>query len=435
MLTRAQSHRPRRRSAVVAAITTALLATATGGVAQAAPVAPAGTAATLALDTPDAPAGGTATHTVTVNAPVAGRFELTMEPAEGFRWWNLTTEAPELRRGPLTGGTGVTCREEPFENGEERAVCDVPAGTSTLTYPVRPTETMEAWGVEVNAGFQPTGGSVTTTGQSVFRVLSDDPVEMSYRVFGRDETGRLYSHETLSQDREPLDPWARQDHGSGWDAFDAVTKLSPIGVDNRGGGVVAREPSGTLWYYPASGAKWTERVFEPRVRVGTGWSAYTSVRGAGDVTGDGHADLVARDGDGVLWLYQGTGEDAVPFRARTRVGSGWQVYTALTGGVDSTGDGRADLFARDAAGALWLYQGTGDPARPYAARIQVGRSGWDAYTAIIAPGDGSPAGRGALLARDRQGVLYWYRGTGKATSPFEGRTKAADRTQPYGAWM
>ncbi|MFJ8695611.1 FG-GAP repeat domain-containing protein [Streptomyces roseolilacinus] len=359
----------------------ALLAAGTGGVAGAAPADAAAT--TPVLSTPDVPAGGTVTHTVKVNASTKGRFELHMEPAEGFRWWDPATEAPGLRRSTPTGGAGVTCREEPYENGEDLAVCDVPAGESTLTYSVSPVAGMEAWGVEVNAGFRPDGGSVASTGQSVFHVLSDDPVEKSYRVFGRDTTGRLYSHRTLTHEWEPLDPWARQDHGSGWNAFDAVTKLSPIATDNRGGGVVAREPSGTLWYYPASGVKWTDRVFEPRVRVGTGWSAYTSVRGTGDVTGDGHPDLVARDGDGVLWLYQGTG----------------------------------------------------DPARPYAARIQVGRSGWDAYTAIIAPGDGSPAGRGALLARDRQGVLYWYRGTGKATSPFEGRTKAADRTQPYGAWM
>ncbi|MFV2121661.1 FG-GAP repeat domain-containing protein [Streptomyces sp. Act-28] len=370
-----------------------------------------------------------------MNAPVAGRFELAVEPSEGFRRWNLTTEMPELRRGPLTGGTGVACREEPFADGDQRAVCDVPAGMSTLTYPVRPTGEMEAWGIEVNVGFRPTGGSVTETGQSVFRVLSRDPVEMSYRVFGRDGAGRLYSHETLSQDRVPLDPRARQDHGSGWGAFDAVTKLSPIGVDNRGGGVVAREPSGTLWYYPASGVKWTDRVFKPRVRVGTGWSVYDAVRGTGDVTGDGYADLVARDRGGVLWLYRGTGEEAAPFAARSRLGAGWQVYTDLTGGVDSTGDGHADLFARDAAGALWLYRGTGDPVRPYAARIKVGLSGWDAYTAIIAPGDGSPAGGGALLARDRQGVLWLYRGTGKATGPFQGRTKAAGTTQAYNAWM
>ncbi|MDT9682160.1 VCBS repeat-containing protein [Streptomyces sp. TRM76323] len=423
----------RMRSAAVAATAAALLAAGTGGVAGAAPNG--ATAATFTLGMPDAPAGGGVTHTVKVNASANGRFELTMEPAEGFRWWNLDTEASALNRGRLTGGPGVTCWEEPFDNGEQRALCDVPAGTSTLTYSVRPAAGMEAWGIEANVSFRPEGSTATSTGQAVFHVLSDDRVEMSYRVFGRDSAGRLYSHETLPQEWEPLAPGMRWDHGSGWGAFDAVTKLSPIGVDNRGGGVVAREPSGTLWYYPASGVKGMRNVFKPRVRVGTGWSAHTSVRGTGDVTGDGHADLVARDKAGVLWLYRGTGVEEAPFAARTRVGSGWQVYNALTGGVDSTGDGIADLFARDTAGALWLYRGTGNAARPYAPRIKVGRSGWNAYTAIIAPGDGSPAGRGALLVRDKAGTLYWYDGTGVATAPLKARRPAGQGSQPYNAWM
>lgn len=428
---REQQRRGIGRGAVALAAAAAMLA----GAAGAAGAAPAPGGATFGITTPDAPAGGGVTHTVKVHAAQKGRFELHMEPAEGFRWWDLTGEAPDLRRSTPTGAPGAACREEPYENGEDLAVCDLPAGEHTLTYTVNPAPDMEAWGVEVNVGFRPDGGSPASTGQSVFHVLSDNPVEKSYRVFGRDAAGRLWSHQTLPTDTEPLDPWWRQDHGSGWGAFDAVTKLSPIGTDNRGGGVVAREPNGTLWYYPASGVKWTDRVFKPRVKVGTGWSAYNSVRGTGDVTGDGHPDLVARDPSGVLWLYRGTGVESAPFAARVRVGSGWQVYNALTGGVDSTGDGHADLFARDTSGALWLYQGTGDPARPYAPRLKAGTSGWNAYTAVIAPGDGGPDGRGALLVRDRDGVLYWYRGTGNASAPLENRTPAAAPSQPYNAWM
>ncbi|MEU2182289.1 FG-GAP-like repeat-containing protein [Streptomyces thermolilacinus] len=424
----------------------AMLVTGAGvaGAAPASPASPAGAQATLSLVTPDAPVGGSVTHTVTVSAAEKGRFELHMEPAQGFRWWNTGTEAPQLRRATPTGGPGVSCREEPHENGEGLAVCDLPAGQSTLTYTVSPEPRMEAWGIEVHARFQPGGAAVAASARSEFRVLGGDPVERSYRVFGRDKSGRLYSHETLADGARMdihspsfhlVDPWLRQDHGSGWGAFDAITKLSPIATDNRGGGVVAREPNGTLWYYPASGEKWTNRVFKPRVRVGTGWSVYNSVRGAGDVTGDGHPDLIARDTAGVLWLYRGTGVEAAPFAARTRVGSGWQVYNALTGGVDSTSDGHADLFARDTAGALWLYQGTGDPARPYGPRTKVGLAGWNAYTAIIAPGVGAPAGRGSLLVRDREGRMYWYYGTGDASGPLGNRRQATPTSQPYDAWM
>ncbi|MFF8386917.1 FG-GAP-like repeat-containing protein [Streptomyces kanasensis] len=197
----------------------------------------------------------------------------------------------------------------------------------------------------------------------------------------------------------------------------AVWKCWATASSNRGGGVVAREPSGTLWYYPALGKRYgSTGAFKPRVRVGTGWSVYSSVRGTGDVTGDGHADLIARDKAGVLWLYRGTGVEARPFATRTKVGSGWQVYNALTGGVDVTRDGHADLYARDTSGVLWLYRSTGDAARPYAPRLKVA-TGWGAHTAIIAPGDGSTVGKGALLPRDKEGRLWWYRGGRRVEPP------------------
>ncbi|MFI1091881.1 FG-GAP repeat domain-containing protein [Streptomyces sp. NPDC020917] len=100
------------------------------------------------------------------------------------------------------------------------------------------------------------------------------------------------------------------------------------------------------------------------------------------MTGDGRADLVARDGSGVLWLYRGTGSAAAPFAARVRIGGGWNMFSALAGTGDVTGDGRADLVARDASGVLWLYHGTGSAAAPFAARVRIG-AGWNTYNALI----------------------------------------------------
>ncbi|SEL36216.1 hypothetical protein SAMN05414137_1081, partial [Streptacidiphilus jiangxiensis] len=36
-----------------------------------------------------------------------------------------------------------------------------------------------------------------------------------------------------------------------------------------------------------------------------------------------------RDASGVLWLYQGTGNPAAPFKSRVRVGGGWNTYNTL----------------------------------------------------------------------------------------------------------
>ncbi|MFI9584827.1 hypothetical protein ACIHCQ_23960 [Streptomyces sp. NPDC052236] len=431
MRTQRHSWHTRRRFAIVAATALALLAT--GGFSHAAPTADEPTNP-FTFNTPDVPAGGTVTHTVKVNAPEKGQVTLYLEPGEGFRYWDIGTEDTDFTFTQIDGGTNATCSLDWFPNQQRKVLCDVGAGENTIKYSLTTKADTEAWGIEARAWLYQPGDVAKTEWWSNFSVLSDNPVEMSYRVFGRDNAGRLHSHQTYLAYPGSLEKSHRQEHGSGWDAFDAVTKLSPIGMDNRGGGVVAREPSGLLWYYPASGKKWGRQVFKPRVRVGTGWDAYNSVRGTGDVTKDGYADLITRDKAGVLWLHQGTGIESQPFAARTKVGSGWDTYNALTGGIDVTKDGIADLYTRDTSGDLWLYQGTGNPAKPYATRVKVG-TGWNIYNALIAPGDDSLIGKGALLARDKDGKLWWYRGTGNATSPLEPRTPAAAETHPYNAWM
>ncbi|MFI9584828.1 hypothetical protein ACIHCQ_23965 [Streptomyces sp. NPDC052236] len=432
---RTQRHpgRARRKFVIVAATATALLVT--GGLAHAAAPTADGPTSLFTFDTPDVPAGGTVTHTFKVNAPEKGKVTLFMEPGQGFRFWDVATESSDLNVSQIDGGTNATCVPFVYGNGERQVNCDVGAGESIIKYSLTAKADTEAWGLEAQAAFIPTAGAATKELNN-FKVLSDDPVEMSYRVFGRDtaDDGRLNSHETFPVEVDPLTKNYRWNHGTGWDAFDALTKLSPIGMDNRGGGVVAREPDGLLWYYPSNGKKWSQDLFKPRVRVGTNWNIYSSIRGTGDVTKDGNADLIARDRAGVLWLYKGTGNDAAPFAPRTQVGTGWGVYNAMTGGIDVTKDGVADLYARDTAGDLWLYKGTGFPSSPYATRVKVG-SGWNIYNALIAPGDGSLNGKGALLARDAGGKLWWYRGTGNAAAPLESRTPAVAETHPYTAWF
>jgi hypothetical protein len=418
---------------VVAGTAAALIAT--GGLASAAAPTADDPPPALTLDTPDIQAGGTVTHTVKMNAYQAGGLYVYMQAGEGFRNWDLVNEASDLTIDKIDGGTNDTCFLRTSPNHVRTILCDLEAGESiTLTYSLSAKADMEAWGIETNAKFQPLAQPEETAETSNFSVLSDDPVEMSYRVFGRDTAGWLRSHETFTVSILPLLPGDRDSHGTGWNAYDAITKLSPIGVDNRGGGIVAREPSGLLWYHPTTGRKWNTTFKYDRVRVGTGWDAYNSIRGTGDVTGDGRADLIARDKAGVLWFYRGTRDESKPFAARVRVGSGWNVYNAMTGGIDVTKGGVADLYARDTSGALWLYQGTGDAAKPYAPRVKVG-TGWNIYTALIAPGDGTDIGKGALLARDKTGKLWWYRGTGDAASPLVSRTPAAATSQPYNAWL
>lgn len=103
------------------------------------------------------------------------------------------------------------------------------------------------------------------------------------------------------------------------------------------------------------------------------------------------------------------------FATRTRIGGGWQIYTHLAGGGDLTGDGRADLVATDKAGALWLYKGTGSAKAPFATRKKIGLSGWQAFNQITAVGDVAGTVPGDLIARDKAGVLWLYQGRGDGT--------------------
>src|SRR5665809_74228 len=79
---------------------------------------------------------------------------------------------------------------------------------------------------------------------------------------------------------------------------------------------------------------------------------------AGDLDGDGHHDLVARDPDtGQLHAYLGTGAGGF---TRQRVPGEWSGYSLLAATGDLDGDGKADLLARGAKGALWAMRGTGN---------------------------------------------------------------------------
>lgn len=165
--------------------------------------------------------------------------------------------------------------------------------------------------------------------------------------------------------------------GSGWNAMASLVAPGDLSGDGLPD-LVGTDTNGTSWFYPGNG----KGGFGARSQIGTGWGQYAgTLYGSGDLTGDGRPDMVARDTTGVLWLYTGTGKAPGVWAARTRVGAGWGQYDLFAATGDITGDGHADLIARDTTGVLWLYPGTGSTTAPYAARIRIG-AGWGAYTGL-----------------------------------------------------
>lgn len=89
----------------------------------------------------------------------------------------------------------------------------------------------------------------------------------------------------------------------------------------------------------------------------------TAIVGVGKFQSEFSDDLLARDTNGDLWLYPGTG-----FGSSNRGptwGVGWNVMTALVWPGDFNGDYKADLMARDAGSSphYGLYH-PGNPAKP-----------------------------------------------------------------------
>lgn len=236
--------------------------------------------------------------------------------------------------------------------------------------------------------------------------------------YGRDSAGVLWQYQA-STTTDPAQYTRRAKVGGGWNVYSTLTKLSTLKADGTGD-LVARDKTGILWLYRATGD--ISQPFAARSKVGGGWNTYTQLTGPGDITGDRKADLIARDRDGVLWLYRGTDSTNTPFTARTRIGGGWNAYNQLTGGADLTGDGKADLLARDTSGVLWLYRGTSSIKSPYAARTRVG-GGWNTYTRLVSSGDATGDGINDLLATDRSGALWLYRGTSNANAPLQYRAR------------
>ncbi|MFE2867021.1 FG-GAP-like repeat-containing protein [Embleya sp. NPDC059259] len=149
--------------------------------------------------------------------------------------------------------------------------------------------------------------------------------------------------------------------------------------------IVARMPDGRLWIYPGNGRGGVDTAGRMELRLPAGApapSTFTQILSLGDATGDGHPDLMAVDTGGTLYAL--TGYTGATIDKVEALGGGWQGYT-IHGAGDITGDGAFDLLARTRAGdgKLWVYKGVkeGNGTRlnsfgSGSSRFEYGASGW-----------------------------------------------------------
>ncbi len=170
--------------------------------------------------------------------------------------------------------------------------------------------------------------------------------------------------------------------GSGWDAMKHFTT-----GDVNGDGyadLLAVKPDGTLWYYGNNFNVSPTAPYGNGYQIGSGWDVMKHVT-AGDVNGDGYSDVLAVRPDGALWYYGNNFNVSpkAPYGNGYQIGSGWDVMKHVTAG-DVNGDGHADVLAVRPDGALWYYGNNFNvsPKAPYGNGYQIG-SGWDAMTHIL----------------------------------------------------
>lgn len=228
------------------------------------------------------------------------------------------------------------------------------------------------------------------TGDGTADLLALESATGALRVYRGTGTGRFLTPTTLAPDWRS---YARVHTAGTWDA----DTVSDVIVQDRAGGLFLRRGRG-------------DGTFAPATRIGSGWQVFDLVVPTGDLDGDGAADLLARRPSGELLLYRGNGTGGFASPASRRVGTGWQVLTAVFSPGDLDGDGAVDVLARTRAGALVLYRGDGRGG--WRGTRTVG-AGWQGFTALTAVGDLTGDGAADVLARERSGVLWLYPGTGR----------------------
>jgi hypothetical protein len=212
--------------------------------------------------------------------------------------------------------------------------------------------------------------------------------------------------------------------GSGWDP---TVKAVPFGDLNgdRCNDVLVRMTDGSLrGYKPGCGKPVTPSA--SYTTLGTGWSAYNVLTSPGDVTGDGRADLIARNSStGTVYLYKGTSSGTLS--ARVKLYTDWSGYKKIVGVGDLTGDGIGDLLAQDKSNNLYRYTGTGSGT--FKARVKLFANWGGSYNTVVGVGDLTGDGKADLVSRDTSGNVWRNNGTG--TGSFGSRTQIATGWSGY----
>ncbi|MFQ4147220.1 GH25 family lysozyme [Arthrobacter sp. LAPM80] len=164
--------------------------------------------------------------------------------------------------------------------------------------------------------------------------------------------------------------------GTYWNSFTEVMAVGDMNSDGKAD-LLAKRSDGSLWFYAGLGrVSSTNSGFAAGKNLGTSdWIAASKIVGAGDLDGDGKNDLLSVDPQGALWFRAGTGtlNSLSDLKKPMKIGgSGWDAYGTLLGVGDVDRNAKADLVGINNNGSLWFYSGTGMKADAFLPGINQG---------------------------------------------------------------
>ncbi|WGL51519.1 FG-GAP-like repeat-containing protein [Nocardioides sp. BP30] len=182
--------------------------------------------------------------------------------------------------------------------------------------------------------------------------------------------------------------------------------------------LLARHTNGTIVTLPGTGtgafgaprASSSGRLGTP-IDTGLKLPNATQLLNAGDWNRDGHSDLITRNTDGNLYLYLGNGQGR--FAKPTVLAGGFGAVTLLSAAGDITGDGWPDLQGQvNGAMRIWPGKGAGGLATSYVSHSAI--SAKEQVAVGRWNGDGAPD---ALFVKGKKTLLYPGNGPGGLTNP------------------
>jgi hypothetical protein len=187
--------------------------------------------------------------------------------------------------------------------------------------------------------------------------------------------------------------------------------------------VLARKPNGELCLFRGNGANsWIAGPDGPTLcgdgeRIGIGWESFINLVRAGDWSGDGCHDILARKSNGEIWLYRGNCAGGFIGTSGTAIGWGWYttVFDWLLAPGDFSGDGFMDVLARELDGDLCLVRGNGASLWiPHTEGPECGDGrkvgeGWQVFTWLVEPRDFGGTSCMDVMG-DWGGTLHLYMG-------------------------